>query len=311
MINKRLWILLFFFWIVFFVGESVYAGGDCKMFSTNTDGIAVPELASEILGNHQGSFVFYPEQNVLVALQHLHYYCCEKGEIEEENCVWLSFNDMYYAQSFYLFDHLIEIGWRSLDGDANQQYPNATLSPHGVEWFQIMRKMAIAVHGAIPWVVIAYYEKFRKPEQWTFAMYIEEPRKTIKNSNFVKWFTKKYDEEDWFGLKNKYLGMCFIVQVMSTELRWETQTSNRNNKKVINSCLERANDRIKAEFDYVKQILIQQWANLVVSSLKNYADAYFVRGRMQELLQKFGDLQWLFVTVNQKFNEGTKQCVSK
>ena len=74
----------------------------------------------------------YPKQNIMVALEHLQYYCCETNMLAEKQCPTKDAEGQYdalYAESPYFFDHLLEIGLRSLDGETQRQYDEATLNP--------------------------------------------------------------------------------------------------------------------------------------------------------------------------------------
>lgn len=49
----------------------------------------------------------------------------------------------YFPQSQYLFDHLIDVMLRRLDGNLDLIYPDVSLHPRGEAWRKTIREYAI------------------------------------------------------------------------------------------------------------------------------------------------------------------------
>ena len=66
-----------------------------------------------------------------------------------------------YVESPWLFDHLIDVGFRYLDGVEELQYEGADIDLKGKEWRENSIELASNPNGAVPLQIMADYTKYR------------------------------------------------------------------------------------------------------------------------------------------------------
>lgn len=197
----------------------------------------------------------YPVENARVAATHLLAYCCEKKWTNAEDCAGAGLatvlpGSLLYAESPYLYDHLIDVGFRRLDGDEATQYPDAKLDDAGKTRRKNIRDYATATNGVIPRIIL---------EQYGMAWEVEKsiPYSSETNPDF-KTISKN---RSTYGLKNKYFTTCYLAQYINNgfisahDVRESTTVGNTD---LYNSCIRLANTVIEKEFNYVKFVMIQQ-----------------------------------------------------
>lgn len=78
----------------------------------------------------------FPQKNVIIAINNLKNYCCQK-KLMIDMSMCKNIPDTDGANSNILYDHLIDVGFRSLDGEKNLYYNKPTVQVGhtiGEEW---------------------------------------------------------------------------------------------------------------------------------------------------------------------------------
>jgi hypothetical protein len=90
-----------------------------------------------------------PAPAIELALENLSTYCCfETKEIPNFLCANVSRDTQSIPHSPFLFDHLVDVGMRRLDGDADNIYGAIELlDEQGKEWREIIREDATKIEG--------------------------------------------------------------------------------------------------------------------------------------------------------------------
>ncbi len=249
----------------------------------------------------------YPVDDIKVAAQHLLYYCCEKNLIadtgEQSLCPakdswWQLPADLLYAESAYIFDHLVDIGMRRLSWSPAEQYPDAWLDPKAQERRELVVDYATKPAWAVAGSIIEAYKEYRN---------IQQPMPSVYWTYDLERYTQQWET---FGLKNKFFATCYLAKELAWVFLNDYNIPYQPPKNTYNACLWLSNKVIQQEFAYTKQVLIQQSANLLQTNFATYSDSYFVRDRMQTLFNKLSILQTDFLSVSQKVNEWTQTCSS-
>lgn len=248
----------------------------------------------------------FPVADIKLAAQHLVRYCCEKNLIADtgagtkcppKDSKGQLPDDLMYPEFDDIFNQLVDIWFRRLAGSSDEQYTEASLDDQAVERREKITAFATALYGALPGLVVEVYGTYRKIDSQDFPPVLDD--------GDLEKIQK--DREDYW-LKNKYLATCFLAKKIAGEFLSDGAAPYEPTEKVYNRCLGLANKIIGQEADYMQYVIIKQGAALLTYNTKSYADWYFVRWKLQPLLEKIAKMQTTFATVNQKINEGTKQC---
>lgn len=275
--------------IIFFAFMILRAGFanakyDCELSFESSDNPKIQQIQA-----------IYPKEDIQTALDNLKYYCCEKNLIAQAECPakdanWQFVQKVYYAQSPRLMDHLIDVGFRKLDGDSAVQYSTATLDDKWVWRRKLIRDSAEAVNGVSPNVILTNYKNYRDSDLQTI------PTHNINNIVNNRW--------NWW-LANRYIATCDIAGFVQD--RMYNYNNSRANKDVVN-CKKLAWQVIDDEMNYMKYVMIQQWANFLASNIRTYTSDYFVNSKLREMIENFSKMQSNFLMINQKVQEWTQIC---
>jgi len=81
----------------------------------------------------------FPQDAIDRATKNLRSYCCEQNILRDTPTVQICDDsdmppDKYFPQSAYLFDHIVDIMLRRLDGNDDLIYPDVALDEDGAQW---------------------------------------------------------------------------------------------------------------------------------------------------------------------------------
>lgn len=113
---------------------------------------------------YEGFQSILPPSIVQIAQQNHKNYCCkhEWQSITDETLQYCKQNPTHtYVDSPDIFDHIIDVAFRYLDGVADLQYPGADLDAQGLEWRQKIQEFGTNSHGAVPLAILSEYTKMR------------------------------------------------------------------------------------------------------------------------------------------------------
>lgn len=196
---------------------------------------------------------------------------------------------------------------RRINGAPEEQYNDASLDNRGAMRREQIRALAGLTEGAIPMIIMEQYRQARKPgKDDQDGGEPLPPDIRTKGADAITDITKNWSI---YGLRNKYFATCYLADAITSKLQLKGINERINSQENrISLCLGLAQQIIAREFEYTKYIMINQTANMIKSTMTAYLDGYFARDRLQVMLSKFADMQHMFLTVNTKVQEGTKQC---
>lgn len=213
-------------------------------------------------------------QDVEVALQHLNAYCCAKKYLTD-NC---GVADNEVPESPYLWDHLIDAVMRKLDA------MDAPL------WFKPDPE-AKARRDQI--------RKIAKQTKW------ETPKKIVED------FTSKWKVWEEWWMAEKYKQWClWVSDLLDNFVKTQTERAqtNENIESIKANCDIIATSRVNKEMAYVQTVMMSKWIQLLHDNLNAYLKDYFLKEKMDTLIEKFKKFSWLFGRVSQRLNEWTATC---
>lgn len=229
-----------------------------------------------------------PKEAVERASKNLRVFCCEQKMLRDldwtpEDKKICKEKDLpankSFPQSQYLFDHLVDVMLRRLDGNPDLIYPDVPLHPKAKIWRETIREYAIS------------------PE-W------KSPAELI-NTSVGNWVNPNPD-----GLINLYGKVCSTAYDYYTRLAasksspWAQATA----KTAIDTCPVVIKSIIQYELMYIR-VTIDLLANRSLGhSMSTYLKDYYANNRLVNLQSTINEMVGAFTTVNRFYVEGTKQC---
>lgn len=281
-------ILIASIWLLYVWQPTVYAD-----FSTNDCAIVINwvDKAMEWFKNDVKSQwnTLLDENTIRQAVQNLSNSC--------NSTVW-------WAESNYIFDHLIDLSFRKLDAyeDATLRY---NLSPDikWKEWQEKLKKFSDPTNNTKPQEIID-----------TFALYW--PAKQADWTTYVPSNTCNITNSDSLSLRWRYKAACSIAKCLSEKKTLVTQNSTdetsavrlQNNSEI---CEDLSQNRYLSEISYVKQLIARAGVRSINNLLEQYTKNYFVGNRRQSLYEQFTSFDQNLSFVNRKVQEGTPVCSAK
>lgn len=237
----------------------------------------------------------YPEQLIKTAQQHLIAYCCanKKEYIDNQNICKDTTSDTY-VDSPRLYDHLIDLGMRYLDGDSNLQYPQAPLDKQGEERRKWVTEYGDKPTGWIPLELQTKYTQYR----WTMIEDFDIIDSTKDCEKRDVKFAEYNKNRDTLSLAKKYFVLCELNSCMVD--------STKNNR--ISACQSLVTERIIGERNYVQWLLLHQSTLALATNFEAYALWYINHDKFTKLLEKIVMMSKWLGFVNNKVNEMTRMC---
>lgn len=252
----------------------------------------------------------YPRENVIQAIYNLRWYCCQTQYLKIDQWICtknINIKNWKWAESRFLYDHIIDVWFRHLDGvtDENYVYENmAEPDEKAKEWREKINKLAVDAEWAIPGQIVQEFEKAWYNPNSSTANQSPVNIVTIDRTQAITKGLKKISGSTWdeMWLASKYYATCYIGLFLNPSI-----TQNWSKLSSYLSCRNIANDRISKEAGFVKVISIEQWAQLLSTNLSIYTSKYFVQEWLMRVLDKVWRLGSSFNYLQQKA-QGTAQC---
>lgn len=217
-------------------------------------------------------------------------YLCETKRLTINDPLCASYAPLY-MESPYIFDHIIDYVWRSLDANPAAHYPWATLDPQAKERRDYINTQATEVKWAIPISLLSTFKKYRETQT--------EP---LSWSHYSCNDLKK-ELENWsdLTLTQKYRAWCMIASCATSWL-WIPK-----NARHYDACIERAWQRIEQEYDYIQLLVLQQGNQMLKTQRNVYINEYLF-GRANTMIDKMALWEVYIDHMNNKYIEWTSQC---
>lgn len=246
----------------------------------------------------QSNNTLYDKQTITLALQHLADYCCKKWYVEwEEACADIE-NRKWWAESPYIFDHLLNLWFRRLDAeqDATLRY-NLPADTAWAEWKTKLKTFNNPESLTKPNDIVTTYNS-TKFWQETFT---STPLESCTLSNEIYTTLSLYD---------RYKVACDISVCIakSQSIIWENSATTSVRRLETNPCDTLLASRKNTETALVKQLLTRVWIRTITSIVEQYTNNYFVWTRWQNLYEQRASFDQSLTFVNRKIQEWTPVC---
>ena len=239
----------------------------------------------------------YPKELITIAQNNLKQYCCTYKKpyltVEQSEQCKDKISD-YYVDSPRLYDHLIDVGMRYLDGDSNLQYSQAPVDLKWKERREFVTKYWAKVTGWIPLELQNKYSEYRGTMIEDFGI-IDSQTDCEERKKSFEVYNK---DRNTLSLAKKYFILCELNSCMVD--------GKKNNR--ISACQSLVTSRIWAERNYVQWLLIYQGTLALATNFEAYALWYINHDKFTKLLEKIVMMSKWLGFINNKVNEMTKTC---
>lgn len=210
----------------------------------------------------------------------------------------------HYIDSPYLFDHIVDVGMRYIDGDEKYQYkwmwsnaPWASLDPQWVERRIIATEFGLQLGGGIPLVLTESYNKFR------WAWWLLSTATTTETCVASQSRLKSYNtDRATLTFPQKYATLCERSTCLLYGNKWNEAT------KKLTSCLDMTQTRILQEQAYVQWIITYQGTQMTKTMIEWYVHQSLTRDRFDKLFTKIVMMVKGLQFINDKVPEMTRMC---
>lgn len=240
----------------------------------------------------------FDQETIDTATKNLTVYCCRTWRASGPACEASDIkNSVWWAESAYLFDHLIDIWFRRLDAmeDDALRYN----LPPDTKWKERQDKikdLSDITKQQTPEAVIYAYQDIRNKTN--------DKINIVSTTCLATWYNQ-------LSLWQRYQAACEIANCIAKNvvLAWPSDaTSSRQRLLQKNPCDDITTARINNETAYVKQLLVRIWMRSVTNLVWQYTKNYFVWNRWQSLYENFASFdQWL-IAITRKVQEWTPNC---
>lgn len=223
----------------------------------------------------------YDGQALEASFLHLRNYCTQKP---------------WGAESSYLFDHLIDIGFRKLDAteDDSLRYGLAA-DKKGEEWTKAVATYTDGAKNITPEEIISGFTANRQ----------DNPTMTFQ---IDAWCNASGYQN--LNLYKRYLATCEMARCIAQKTTikiWESPTETSAQLVQQNLCPTIAMNRRNTELAFIRQLTARAALRTTKNLFTSYADTYFKTRRSQLYDEITNFDQWL-TFVNHKLQEWTPIC---
>lgn len=261
--------------------------GDCGLI-TNTGDISNSKAYQSFTQNFGGKNIegVLPAEAISQALINLKLACCTSTSINKDAAFCASFkNKKDYPNSIYLYDQLLDVSIRRLDGDSNLAY-GLEPDPTGKAWKEFITTAAESKDGASAQAIL---------ERWNTDRSRSKILPDDVSPQWISDFILNYNLANT-TLADKYYNVCTVIGNIYKQMNGWVAV-NTNTQK---ACQNLINKRIADENNYTQIIIIKKSNELLHNTLQAYTQKYFVQEKMMVLLTLMNKVKSLFSTMVQQ-----------
>ncbi len=216
------------------------------------------------------------------ALTNLKAYCCKNSDLL--NCPKEEADKLpqkYFPASESLFDHLIDVAIRRLDGITWLAY--ALNDPTGLERRTKITEIAKSATGEQASTIESLFTGYRTVHEY------EDINVVINNYN---------KGTGTVSLKDKYDTVCRLMR----DIYGGVANTNKGliSNSIINTCEGMVRDRVNREIGYTKILMVQKSNQLFDEGTKAYTKKYFVQEKLMALRNLITKVMDMFETIVQQ-----------
>lgn len=215
-------------------------------------------------------------------------------------CNYNKNDNSFFPKSDSLFDQVLDVYLRRLDAKTWTNNSDdltywISLDEEWKQWRSFITEKWNSINWNIPYIIQNEYEKHRKSTQilddWN-----------LKENWYAEWKSKieqAIDKISERSLYDKYALACDISMYIS-DIKIDDISYSK--------CKEMTRNRINAEYEYTKSILLNESNIILTNNMWNYMNKYFVQDKLSNLQQMIFDISTLFWEVNKGVAKLTPQC---
>jgi hypothetical protein len=217
------------------------------------------------------TLTIFTDKDLKTVLWHTQQFCCQKN-INDATCDGKLDGKLYFPESPYLIDHLINIGMRKFNGiqeHCDTLWIDCTTRDNKVllkEWREESEKLADDTDGVPP---SELYELFKK-YWWDVTTF----GKTENNTQIA----------------NAYYTMCYEAARIRLALLANQASAVNTESTRLKWCQNLVQQRYLEESAYVQSLMVDKGVQYMYDNMRAYLKTHFVDNRMNGFVDKFGKL---------------------
>ncbi|MCX6824495.1 MAG: hypothetical protein NT085_05220 [candidate division SR1 bacterium] len=275
--------------MVCIAGMSRVFANDCNILIDNGEAVQkidvhiakLVEAYEYIYGNTAIYTGILPTAAFKQALVNLKSYCCQK--IIKQSCTSSDLQNIKqpFPESAFLFDHLVDVAMRRLDGIIGLAY-NLSPDSTALERRTKMTDIANSPNGRQAAEIEALYTGYR----------------TIHDGYTTEYIRSQYNKTGVVSLGDKYNKICEFMKNIY-------DNSTITNKITIgyaymNGCKNLVKDRVKRENGYTRILMVEKSNQLFTEATKAYTKKHFVEEKLLALWNLITQVKDVFQTIVQQ-----------
>ena len=253
---------------------------DCELVVNNN----IDTVLYNYKNNYNEYTQFLPAEAFHQALINLKAYCC--AQVVNPPCTDKEKANLpkKYMESAYLFDHLIDISMRRLDGNKALAY-GLEPDPTGSERRTKINEIASTTTGIPANEIEKIYKSYRTLHE---------------NENFD---ITKYNAGNsaTFSLRDKYNTLCPTIKNLYEDIKGGTNDIiiwwYLDENSFFNGCENLVQKRVEKENGYIKILMVQKSNQLLNESMKAFTQKHFVEEKLMALWNLILKVKTVFQTI--------------
>lgn len=234
--------------------------------------------------------ISYPDLSV--AYDNLYAYCCKETLFPEGqwNCILAP--QKVYLESPYLFDHLIDVGFRRLE--VVGAYSGQIIDTWAKAWYDFLHPSTWTL-ALTPLMVQEQYKN-----QWslTHIPLLQDEAGDLKN--YLPLYTG-------FSLRDKYYNLCYVVKnAYQRVLQWDPKKwpmdiwNQYNPSSLYSTCMSLAEQKVSRELTFTQTLMVERSSSTLETTMQSYTMTSFVKDRLMILMDKLKSVVALFEKITKQ-----------
>lgn len=236
----------------------------------------------------------YPAEAIRTALANLKKHCCTSQKLIDKSYCNNVDVEWKFPQSPYLYDHLVDIGFRRLDAfpDEELRY-GLDADPTWKEWRDFITQAAESTEGPTSKEIMEKYNELRTSKKILPVNPTSDELKTVIQS---------FNDLEQVSLADKYNNICEIMRNIYEAIRADEtiKIDVSSNQGYHAACLSLAKKRINEEYVLAKYMMIKKSNELLYDVTKAYMHNYFIQEKLMDLAAVINKVKSLFATMVQQ-----------
>jgi hypothetical protein len=301
-INISIYILIF--WYTFASDLNDIDNWDCWFVQETTWGNFWSIFESRSWQNED----IYPKESIKRALLNLKTYCCKKNIIwsDTPRCKYDKENWLFletYPDSRFLYDHLVDVGFRRLDAMENLLYEWTTQDPIWKKWREFINKKWEQEEGTTPTDILPEFKEQRTINTNFILPYREDGNYNQQYQNEWISIASQYSTRP---LINRYGNLCEIASYIYWYLWLNLWNYTRSNWYWVCSSLSK--NLIARNITFTKAIVLKKSNKILYDNLNTHITNYMSQTRLEKLKQTILWIVQAFNVINKKVIKLIKEC---